>query len=109
MNNLKKQNENDFKNLNTNKETNNNNKIQKQNLESYISEERKKKETEDNNLLKEKKRKEKDQNLICFAIINNEYSNKIKFFIKSENKFVDSTVVPNYSHFENINIPNYKY
>jgi len=109
INNRKEQNGNDFESLNTNKETNNNNnnKTQKQNMESYISEESEKKEAKDNNLLKEKKSKEKLQNLICFAIINTEYSNKIKLYIKSQSKYEYSPIEENILHFENKNFSNY--
>jgi len=103
--NNKEQNANDFKSLNSNKETNNINKIKKENIKSYILEERKKKETEDNSLLKEEKEnKEKFQILICFVIINNECSYKFKLSFKSEDKKLYPKIKDKVEHFHNTNV-----
>ena len=107
MNNQRKQNENIFKSLDTSKETNNNNKTQKSNIESNLSDERKKIEANTNNLLKEKK--EKNQNLIFFAIINNEYKNKIHLFLKNEKKYANSKNNEKIYSFDNISIQTSKH
>ena len=110
VNNQRKQNKNNSKSLNTSNGANNNNKTQKLIIESHILEESKEKEINSSILLEEKKiSKEKIQNLICFVIINNEYSNKIRVFFKSERKLVDSIIYENINQFEDIKVPHYTF
>ena len=108
LKNQKEHTENNFESPGTSKEANKN-EIKNSNIESKEinhSKERKIKETESNNLLK-KKHKENIQNFICFAIINNEYSKKVKLFFKSKNKIIDATIIENIIPFENINSKKY--